>query len=101
MLLWQDTNSQELPEPQRVVLTIRVEGDAITPVTARLVRRAIEEAIQRRAECLVIFLDTPGGFVESTREIAGAPEEAEGPIQRGTPMEDEIVNDTAAWARRR
>lgn len=51
------------------VLLIRLENEAITPVTSRFVARAVREAEERNAECLIIILDTPGGLVESTREL--------------------------------
>jgi membrane-bound serine protease (ClpP class) len=155
---WQELKGQE---PSPVVLAIRLENEAITPVTARFVHRALEEATRKRATCLVIFLDTPGGLVDSTREIVkdilrseipivvyiapvgaraasagvfitlashvaamapatnigaahpvqisgtplpapqpqpGAPQEPGGTPRQSSPMEDKIVNDTAAWA---
>lgn len=51
------------------VLLVRIEDQTITPVLARFVRRAIREADEQGAECLVIQLDTPGGLVDSTRTI--------------------------------
>lgn len=50
------------------VFTIRVEA-AITPVSAGFIRRAMREAGEAGAACLVIELDTPGGLMESTRQI--------------------------------
>jgi membrane-bound serine protease (ClpP class) len=57
------------PEDRAVVLQIRLEDEAITPATARFIHRAIEQAEQERAQCLLIVLDTPGGLVDSTRQI--------------------------------
>jgi membrane-bound serine protease (ClpP class) len=57
------------PERRPVVFEFRIDDEAITPVTVRLVRRAIELAEQQRAACLVIILDTPGGLVDSTRHV--------------------------------
>lgn len=54
--------------PQREVLVIEID-DPITPVTAEYIIRAIDRATERNAEALIIQLDTPGGLVESTREI--------------------------------
>jgi membrane-bound serine protease (ClpP class) len=60
-----------------VVVEVRLENEAITPVTVRVVRRALATAAERQAECLLIVLDTPGGLIESTRtlvkEILGSP----------------------------
>ena len=66
---WQDTGKLKSPRPEAVVLTIRLENETITPVTARFVRRAIEDAAKQQAQCLVMFLDTPGGLIEPTRDI--------------------------------
>lgn len=42
---------------------------AIGPATASYIGRAIETAKERKLACLVIELDTPGGLLESTKEI--------------------------------
>lgn len=51
------------------VLVARIEDDAITPVTSGYLQRALREAIESGAVCLIIELDTPGGLLESTRTI--------------------------------
>jgi len=55
------------PVPGRVC-TAKVQG-TIGPATAGYLGRALEEAAGRNAQCLVIELDTPGGLLDSTREI--------------------------------
>src|SRR5918996_1118361 len=55
-----------------LVLKVQLRNEAITPVTARFITRAIRQAEEQRAAALVIVLDTPGGLVDSTREIVGA-----------------------------
>lgn len=55
-----------------VVMQLRVENEAITPVTARFVKRSIERAEEQRAAALIIMLDTPGGLVDSTRQIVSS-----------------------------
>lgn len=52
----------------RVVHRIVVDG-AISPASAEYIADAIERAGEAGAEALVIQLDTPGGLVESTRDI--------------------------------
>lgn len=47
---------------------IRVNA-AISPATAGYISRAIDIAGQRQDVCLIIQLDTPGGLLESTKEI--------------------------------
>lgn len=55
------------PEPAQVGL-IRING-AIGPATANYIARAIDAAAERRDQCLIIILDTPGGLLESTKDI--------------------------------
>ena len=50
------------------VCTARVQG-TIGPATAGYLDRALHEAARLNAQCLVIELDTPGGLLDSTREI--------------------------------
>jgi len=47
---------------------IQIKG-AIGPATQTYIARAIDVAADRRDECLIIQLDTPGGLLESTKEI--------------------------------
>ncbi len=47
---------------------IKIDG-AISPATANYISRAIEVAHVRQYACLVIQLDTPGGLLDSTKEI--------------------------------
>ncbi len=53
------------------VLLIRVDS-AIHPVAAEFVAASLEAADAMRAQALVIELNTPGGLLESTREISKA-----------------------------
>ncbi|MEO7769225.1 MAG: nodulation protein NfeD, partial [Ferruginibacter sp.] len=52
----------------QTVVSIKLEG-AINPVTADFVKEAIENAESKKAACLLIHLNTPGGLLQSTREI--------------------------------
>jgi len=47
---------------------IRINGP-IGPATASYIARAIELAGNRKDACLVIELDTPGGLLDSTKDI--------------------------------
>ena len=47
---------------------IKIKG-AIGPATASYISRAIDVASERDDTCLIIELDTPGGSLESTKEI--------------------------------
>ncbi len=66
VLLWALTLPQALPAS--VVKWIQVDG-VIQPATSRFMLRAIEEANAAKAEALLIELDTPGGLMESMRDI--------------------------------
>ena len=54
-----------------VVYTAEVDG-IIQPVVAEYLRHAIEQADQAGAELLVITLRTPGGLLDTTRDINSA-----------------------------
>ncbi len=54
-----------------LVLVGAVEG-AIGPATVRHVERLVATAAERRAEALVLRLNTPGGLTNSTRDIIAA-----------------------------
>jgi membrane-bound serine protease (ClpP class) len=53
------------------VAMISIEG-AISPTTTNYINRGIREAQAQRAEALIIQLDTPGGLLESTKDIVQA-----------------------------
>ncbi|MCX7877697.1 MAG: nodulation protein NfeD [Ignavibacteria bacterium] len=50
------------------ILLIRIDG-SINPSTSDYIRKAINEAKSKNAECLIIELNTPGGLLKSTRYI--------------------------------
>ncbi len=52
-----------------VVLTVDLEDEDIGPGTARYLERAITQAEEEGAECLVVLLDTPGGLLEATKTM--------------------------------
>lgn len=73
LVVQEDTSSvQEITENQiakrSLVYTLIVDG-VIGAVTDERISSAIEEAEENNAELLVIYLDTPGGFTNSTWEI--------------------------------
>lgn len=52
----------------QTVCVARVHG-TIGPATASYISRALGEAGGQNAQCLIIQLDTPGGLLDSTKEI--------------------------------
>ena len=61
------------------VLVIEIDGN-IEPLTADRIARGIDEARGKGASLVVIQLDTPGGLLESTREIVKEILEADTPV---------------------
>jgi membrane-bound serine protease (ClpP class) len=61
------------------VESIRVDG-MINPAVSDFIHRSIEKAHEANAECLIIHLNTPGGLLQSTREIVGDFLESDIPI---------------------
>lgn len=68
-LLAQAQTAETPAEAHPFVLQVRLENEAITPVTAQFLARSIQIAEERRAAALLLVMDTPGGLVDSTREI--------------------------------
>ena len=65
----------------QAINTARAQGDhaalveidgAIQPISARFLARAIDTAAEENAEVLIVLLDTPGGLLDSTREMVEA-----------------------------
>ncbi|MGC2731335.1 MAG: nodulation protein NfeD, partial [Candidatus Sulfotelmatobacter sp.] len=46
-----------------------VVNDTIQPITEEYIARAIDEAQRRNDQAVLIEINTPGGLVESTRQI--------------------------------
>ncbi len=53
------------------VVRLRVE-DTIQPASQQFIERALAEAVERDASLVVMELDTPGGLVDTTRDITTA-----------------------------
>ncbi len=56
------------PQNPSIVHVITV-ASVISPVSAEFITKSIERAEEENAHCLVIEMDTPGGLLESTRQI--------------------------------
>lgn len=57
-----------LPQSLAVVQILKIQG-TISPITADRLSRAIEVAVKKKAQCLIIELDTPGGLDQSMRQM--------------------------------
>ncbi len=55
-------------QADKTVMVVEVDG-VVGPVMFNFIERAVEEANAQNVEALVIQLDTPGGFVDTTRQI--------------------------------
>jgi membrane-bound serine protease (ClpP class) len=69
----------EPSEPQKRVLVITVEG-IINPVSSEFITKAVERANDKNYEALVIELDTPGGLMDSMRDIIKSMISSEVPV---------------------
>ncbi len=61
------------------VYAIRIDG-TINPAAAEFLHRSIQAAAEQNAECLIIFLNTPGGLLKSTRVMVSDILESKIPI---------------------
>lgn len=59
--------SQNLISSQKII-KIKVDG-AISPATSSFIARGLDKAQKMNSEAVIIMLNTPGGLLESTREI--------------------------------
>ncbi|MEW6095489.1 MAG: nodulation protein NfeD [bacterium] len=51
-----------------LIYRVKIEG-VINPITERFLVNAIKKAVEEKAICLIIEMDTPGGLVSSTHNI--------------------------------
>ena len=69
LLTWHSTDPAAAKESG--LLLIEIDGE-IDPLTADRIARGLDEAHDSGARLVVVELDTPGGFLDSTRDIVGA-----------------------------
>ena len=70
-------NGDAAPRPGRGLVYVADVDALIHPVSAEFIKQTIEKADADRADLVVLTLRTPGGLVDSTREINQAIIEAE------------------------
>jgi len=63
----------------QTVVSIHIDA-TINPSTAEFIHHAIGKAESKKAECLIIHLNTPGGLLKSTRNIVGDIMESSVPV---------------------
>lgn len=68
-----------LSAQEKSVVVARIDG-AINPAAAEFIHTAIKSGEERRAECVIIQLNTPGGLLKSTRVIVSDILEADVPV---------------------
>jgi membrane-bound serine protease (ClpP class) len=61
------------------VVRLRVE-DSIQPASQRFIERGLTEADDRNADLVVIEMDTPGGLLDTTRDLTTAITESDVPV---------------------
>jgi len=66
-------------ENGKVVEVLKLEG-AISPVSADRLDKALKRAVEKKAQCLIIQLDTPGGLDKSMRQMVKAMMNSEIPV---------------------
>lgn len=66
--VYAQSDSSSVSQQSSTVVKIAVEG-AISPTTTNYINRGIKTARKQGAEALLIQLDTPGGLLESTKNI--------------------------------
>lgn len=65
--------------PAQKVVALTIDG-TINPVAASFIERGIKKAERENAECLLIYINTPGGLLKSTRVIVGSLLDAPVPV---------------------
>lgn len=67
----QAENNDESPAAGTVALVLRlvIEDDAISPATVAYVAQGLEKARRENAQALLLELDTPGGYLDSTHRL--------------------------------
>lgn len=66
-------------EEKKVVQVLKLEGP-ISPVAAERLDKALRIATEKKAQCLIVQLDTPGGLDKSMRQMVKAIMNSEIPI---------------------
>ena len=71
------TPAQTASSPLVVKLTIH---DTIQPITAEYMKRGLDDAASRHAAAVLISMGTPGGLLDSTREMVANIEASQVPV---------------------
>jgi len=68
-LLFNWYSTIDLAATSNQIDVVKIENFIINPITANFIIKAIDTAEKNQAPCLIIQLDTPGGLLESTRDV--------------------------------
>jgi membrane-bound ClpP family serine protease len=71
--------SSDVAAQTEQVFVIQVSG-TINPATASYISRSIAEVSAQEAQCLILQLDTPGGLLDSTKDIVQSLYRSEVPV---------------------
>lgn len=71
--------AQDEAAPPAPIAKIEIRG-TINPASAQYLQRSLEEATAQGARALLVELDTPGGLVSSTREMAQSIDRSQIPV---------------------
>lgn len=77
--LFHGPNRVHAAETAPVVLKLAIH-DTIQPITAEYLKRGLDEAAARHADTVLISMGTPGGLLESTREMVADIEASQAPV---------------------
>ena len=72
ILLFNNTIAAQEQLPPSRIDVVKIDNYIINPVTTKFISESIDKAASNNAECLIIELDTPGGLLESTRDVVKA-----------------------------
>jgi membrane-bound serine protease (ClpP class) len=70
-----------LPLPAQSPLVVKLTiHDTIQPITAEYLKRGLDDAADRHAEAVLVSMGTPGGLLDSTREMVANIEASSVPV---------------------
>ena len=68
LIVTPNISNADYPQNNPLIYLIKIDG-SINPAASDFIHKSLKEAVDKKAECLVIELNTPGGLLKSTRYI--------------------------------